>query len=224
MLVRVEVDVRKPESLVNCDVASFCQKAAVPLVMRTVDDAPTEPNPVPPFAMLSVPVRVRVPELVIGEPVNERPVVPPDAATDVTVPEVRDERQLVVPEIQIRAASMPPAKVEVAVDVAMKRSAARELVPVAVSFDPFHVRTVLLAVTPERSRPIVPAPVIVPPVIPLLVAIEVTVPALLVRQTPPTATHPPYGRLIPARVEVAVEDAYVKETAPPNDVEAALVN
>jgi hypothetical protein len=29
-----------------------------------------------------------VPAVVIGEPVNERPVVPPDAATDVTVPTV----------------------------------------------------------------------------------------------------------------------------------------
>jgi hypothetical protein len=171
-----ESDEMNPESLVSCDVASFCQKAAVPLVMSTVDEAPTEPRPVPPFAMLSVPVRVRVPELVIGEPVNDRPVVPPDAATDVTVPDVRDERQLVVPEIQIRAASIPPANVEVAVDVAMKRSAASELVPVAVNFDPFHVRTVLLAVTPDRSRPIVPVFVMVPPVIPLLVAIEVTVP------------------------------------------------
>ena len=71
----------KPESLVSCDVASFCQKEAVPLVTRTVDEAPTEPRPVPPFAMLRVPVKVRVPEVVIGEPVNERPVVPPEAAT-----------------------------------------------------------------------------------------------------------------------------------------------
>ena len=43
--------------------------------------------PVPPFAMASVPPSVSVPDVVIGEPVNERPVVPPDAATDVTVPD-----------------------------------------------------------------------------------------------------------------------------------------
>jgi hypothetical protein len=36
--------------------------------------------------MASVPPRVSVPDVVIGEPVNVRPVVPPDAATDVTVP------------------------------------------------------------------------------------------------------------------------------------------
>ena len=82
----------------------------------------------------------------------------------------------------------------------------------------------MLAEMPERSRPRVPELVIVPPVRPLLVATDVTVPRLLVRHTPPTATHPPYGRLIPARVEVAVDDAYVNDTAPANDVEATLVN
>ncbi len=44
--------------------------------------------PVPPLANARVPPRVRVPAVVIGEPVNVRPVVPPDAATDVTVPTV----------------------------------------------------------------------------------------------------------------------------------------
>ncbi len=42
--------------------------------------------PVPPDAIASVPPSVSVPEVVIGEPVKERPVVPPDAATDVTEP------------------------------------------------------------------------------------------------------------------------------------------
>ena len=58
-----------------------------------------------------------------------------------------------------------------------------------------------------RSRPIVPAPVMVPPVRPLLVATEVTVPFVVPMQVPFTAKHPPYGRLTPARVEVAVEEA-----------------
>ena len=40
------------------------------------------------MATPSVPASVIVPLLVIGEPVNDRPVVPPDAATDVTVPTV----------------------------------------------------------------------------------------------------------------------------------------
>lgn len=42
--------------------------------------------PVPPDAIASVPASVSVPEVVMGEPVKERPVVPPDAATEVTVP------------------------------------------------------------------------------------------------------------------------------------------
>jgi len=34
LLVKVEVAVRKPESLVNWEVASFCQKGRVPFVVR----------------------------------------------------------------------------------------------------------------------------------------------------------------------------------------------
>jgi len=40
LLVKVEVAVRKPESLVNWEVASFCQKAEVPFVVKTVEEAP----------------------------------------------------------------------------------------------------------------------------------------------------------------------------------------
>jgi len=46
----------------------------------------------------------------------------------------------------------------------MKYVEARELVPVAVSLEPFQVRMVPFAEIPERSRPIVPVLVIVPPV------------------------------------------------------------
>ena len=42
--------------------------------------------PVPPLATARVPLSVSVPLEVIGEPVNVKPVVPPDAATEVTVP------------------------------------------------------------------------------------------------------------------------------------------
>ena len=121
---------------------------------------------------------------------------------------VRAERQLVVPVIQILAASIPPANVEEAVEVAMKRSAARELVPVAVRRLPFHVRMVLLAEMPERSRPIVPAPVMVPPVIPLFVAIEVTVPLVIVVK----------------HCEVPAIQTRAASTPPVKVVEAALVN
>jgi hypothetical protein len=43
--------------------------------------------PVPPFATASVPESVIVPEVVIGPPEVVRPVVPPETATEVTVPE-----------------------------------------------------------------------------------------------------------------------------------------
>ena len=42
--------------------------------------------PVPPLATANVPPRVSVPLVVIGEPENVSPVVPPEAATEVTVP------------------------------------------------------------------------------------------------------------------------------------------
>ena len=41
---------------------------------------------VPPFAIPSVPASVRVPDEVIGPPLKLRPVVPPDASTEVTEP------------------------------------------------------------------------------------------------------------------------------------------
>jgi hypothetical protein len=46
-----------------------------------------EERPVPPLTTERVPPRVIVPELVIGLPEVVSPVVPPDTATDVTVPE-----------------------------------------------------------------------------------------------------------------------------------------
>ena len=42
--------------------------------------------PVPPFATAKVPANVNVPDVVIGPPLNDMPVVPPDASTEVTVP------------------------------------------------------------------------------------------------------------------------------------------
>src|SRR3569832_1484494 len=43
-------------------------------------------EPVPPLATVKVPESVSEPLEVIGPPVNERPVVPPDASTEVTEP------------------------------------------------------------------------------------------------------------------------------------------
>jgi hypothetical protein len=42
--------------------------------------------PVPPLAKANVPASVSVPDVVIGPPLKVKPVVPPEAATDVTVP------------------------------------------------------------------------------------------------------------------------------------------
>lgn len=42
--------------------------------------------PVPPLATFTVPLRVMVPFVVIGPPEVVKPVVPPDTATEVTVP------------------------------------------------------------------------------------------------------------------------------------------
>jgi len=56
-------------------------------VLRTTLPVPVlVTTPVPPLATASVPASVIVPVLVIGPPEVVRPVVPPDTATDVTVP------------------------------------------------------------------------------------------------------------------------------------------
>lgn len=70
-------------------------KALVPLPLRTPVNVVA---PVPPLATARVPARVMVPDVVIGLPVTVRPVVPPEKATEVTVPPVPV------------ADSVPPAK------------------------------------------------------------------------------------------------------------------
>jgi hypothetical protein len=74
-------------------VADMLAVVSVPVNVGEADNT-TEPEPVdvvtpvPPLATARVPDRVTVPELVIGPPENVRPVVPPDACTEVTVPVV----------------------------------------------------------------------------------------------------------------------------------------
>ena len=56
-------------------------------VLKTVSPVPVlVVTPVPPLATASVPPSVNVPAVVIGPPVNVRPVVPPDPDIEVTVP------------------------------------------------------------------------------------------------------------------------------------------
>ena len=59
--------------------------ADVPAPIKT-ECAVSDAAPVPPLATPSVPPSVSVPVPVIGPPENVRPVVPPDAATLVTLP------------------------------------------------------------------------------------------------------------------------------------------
>ena len=58
----------------------------LPLPMSSAPLAGVLVRPVPPLATARVPASVRVPLVVIGEPLKVRPVVPPEAATLVTVP------------------------------------------------------------------------------------------------------------------------------------------
>lgn len=55
-------------------------------VVVTIPAPLNDDAPVPPLATANVPDMVIVPELVIGPPVNDMPVVPPDTSTLVTVP------------------------------------------------------------------------------------------------------------------------------------------
>ena len=73
LFVKVEVAVRKPESLVNWEVASFCQKAEVPFVVKTVEEAPVAERPVPPLAIVRSLVRFRV--FIEAVPVAVRPAI-----------------------------------------------------------------------------------------------------------------------------------------------------
>jgi hypothetical protein len=70
--------------------ADVVEIALVPLPYISEPDCMFD-HPVPPFRTLRRPPKVRVPELVIGPPENDRPVEPPEALTDVTVPKPREE-------------------------------------------------------------------------------------------------------------------------------------
>jgi hypothetical protein len=118
---------------------------------------------------------------------------------------------LAAPET-VRAVVEAYGKTEAVVEVAMKKLEAKLLVPVAVRRVPFQVRMVLLAEIPVRSSPIVPEVVIVPPVRPLLVATDVTVPEVwLLRHLVVPVTQILAASMPPAKVEEAVE---VEKIAP----------
>jgi len=59
----------------------------VGLADKTTEPVPVDDvTPVPPLATARVPLRVKVPVVVIGPPVKVSPVVPPLASTEVTDP------------------------------------------------------------------------------------------------------------------------------------------
>ncbi len=58
-----------------------------PSPIRSSPYAGSVASPVPPLSISSVPESVSVPLEVIGPPANERPVVPPEASTEVTPPD-----------------------------------------------------------------------------------------------------------------------------------------
>ena len=76
----IDSAVVRPDSDV---MSEFAPEPAAPRLRRAPEALVA---PVPPDATARVPPSVSVPEVVIGEPVKERPVVPPDAATEATVP------------------------------------------------------------------------------------------------------------------------------------------
>ena len=65
--------------------------------------------PVPPFETTSVPARVRVPLVVIGLPEKVRPVVPPEAETEVTVPPAAGVAETVIPPAVLLMLTLVPA-------------------------------------------------------------------------------------------------------------------
>lgn len=70
-------------------------------------------SPVPPLVVANVPAKVIVPEVVIGPPEVVRPVVPPDTATDVTVPEPPAVAAIVIaPEALVIVMFEPAVKVD----------------------------------------------------------------------------------------------------------------
>jgi hypothetical protein len=188
--------------------------------------------PVPPLAVARVPERVRVPEVVIGPPENERPVVPPEALTEVTVPPP-PPLEIQAPLIAKQPAVMftPLARVEEAV--------ADELIaPVPVMVRPFDdarppvetppvkldvALTVLMSVPPAMVRPpveILRSVVKIPP-LKLEVAVEV------LRREPPETVRPFEDRTLsafrpPANVEVAVVPEPRTSIDPPITVEVAV--
>ncbi len=79
-------------------------------------------EPVPPLEPRRVPPIVKVPDVENGPPVSERPVVPPDPSTEVTVPPpppTPAQLPFIVSKHPPRSL-MPPEKVEVADPVLAK--------------------------------------------------------------------------------------------------------
>ena len=98
-----DVTVPTPPALIHStsDAPLLTAKTLPPLPVydgsRFIRALPAVVAPVPPLARARVPESVSVPEDVIGPPENDIPVVPPDALTDVTVPEPPEAAMVTLP-------------------------------------------------------------------------------------------------------------------------------
>ena len=151
---------------------------------------------------------------------------PPPAPKVATLVELFEKISNPAEVREVRSFVPRSGRVEVAVvELAIKYPAVRAGVPVATRFEPFHVTSALVE-RPAMFRPTVPVVVIVPPVIPLLVAIDVTVPPDEETRHVPLIEKQPLVRFRPlAKVEEAEAEEALKILAetPPVKVEVAVV-
>ena len=143
--------------------------------------------PVPPFVTASVPARVSVPLDVIGPPLNVRPVVPPVALTEVTLPPPEPAPMAVRKVAASSALTVLSALMRGKV-MALGFVSVKKLSPTVVAPRPVRAALVVVAPVPPFVTASVPARVNVPvpvtgpplnvrPVVPPVALTEVTVPA-----------------------------------------------
>jgi len=176
---------------------------------NTTEPVPVEEVvPVPPLATANVPAKVRVPLVVIGPPVNDSPVVPPDTSTEVTVPE---------PPTVVQVGVAPaPAEVSTCPDVpTAPLSANGDAVPtkvkvpvverLAVATVPVNVGLADSTLLPVPVDEVTPVPPLVTASVPLMVIVPDVVigPPAKVRPVVPPDTL--IELTVPTEVHVGVE-------------------
>lgn len=164
-------------------------------------------SPVPPFATASVPPIVKVPEVVIGPPVNVRPVTPPEPETLVTVPTDSVAHVGTPPETVRTWPAVPMARFA---SVFMAEEYNKSPVIYAVSPVPPLVAATgaarLSVTAPEAPPPVRPVPAVTPVISPAGTALVQPPAPLEVKTFPETPGEvspvPPYDALIAAPFHV----------------------